>query len=762
MEKMAARTLFSALCGLSLGVASYETLYRIAATQTLDYDVALRGASPAWLALFCLCGAVFGIAVTALFDRAEAKGGLQANSWTLQKAASPLLALAAIPIFKPCFWTIIAYVAIASVSLFRILAAWPGGTPLPNRLRLSPASAWGLLLALVCFSSVYGYLLQLKTFNALYLGGDQDVFIDTVWQTLQGKPFYCDLLGRSLLGQHFDVGMVLILAPFIWLKPAMETLFAANAVALYIGAIGIFALARAKGCGLGEALALASVYALHPSLSSMTVCIFYGFHESNLLIMLVVFFFLALEKGRRKTAIAILLLSLSVKETAAIFWTCAGAALALDKERRPLGVAIALGSLAWFFALEGLIMPAISGAKYEFIDVYYGDLGSSVAQIALSPILKPWVFWPHLFRPANFLFLALFLLPAFITSSAKPRLYLGFAGILAFMFLKDSTGLCTINSWYQAEILGLLNIASVLGFVSLAGLGGAPPLNGLLSLGLPLERRLPSRGFAQAALAGALLAALLSFFLFALGCPFGKNSWAKKHIGTNVDFTEELENWDKLLPQDPEERISTSLRLRGHFLIRHKVSDLSRPPEETVLLDLDDNADVQVETFRRRLLLGQSHSIVAFDSFKGHTWLLFKKAERPAPQPKTTFKAELKDWERIGVPVCEDSIVSVRAAPQPPQQPDAKSGFRPVTLFFRLKEKVDCELSFLIVSSYEEGGRWRSPSTKVHFGLGATPAYLAEAGDCFQVQVDIPASGKASLKVDTIREGKPNTSLPPF
>lgn len=730
------------VCGFSLGFGAYSCLFRVCADDTLDYGVL---AYPIGWKSFAICG-VLGAALTlglqSLFSqRQKVEGSSEQSSWIFLSAIFPLLFLLLLIADTPSFPSMMACIFIISIACFRFMAAWPGKPPFEG-ITMSKLGTWFILLSMIAFSIVYGYLLQIDAYNTLNLCADWDIFLNVVDNTLRGNWFYCDMLGRSFFGQHFEPGMVLLLAPWIWLFRSAETLFAINAVALYIGGIGIYALARTKGCGRGEALILSAIYTLHPSLSAMTVCLFYGFHESQLVLPVVIFFFLSLEKGWRKTAIALLILSLSIKETVAPLWFCTGLVIALDKERRKLGFLIAVGSLAYFFLAEGVIIPAIAGAKYEYIDMYYANLGSSVMEIALSPILKPGVFWGLLLRYNNFYFLGLFLLPAFISSSYKWKYYLGFAGILGFLFLKGSNELTNINSWYQCEMLALLGVCSVFGFVSLSGLDGSQrPFPLAWGLG---KAAFPSKKLGHAALAGTFLAAALCFWMFALGCLFGKNHLVKANM-TAQDFTGDIERWKSYIPEGMP--LTCTTKIGAHFILSNQVSRLNSPLADYVFLDLADCLSLSdIERFWKRFLHDKAYSLIHFENIKSHVWLLFKKKAVHGASVQTTFKVSESEWNETGIKVADNGFVTVRVMTAngiPASQP----GLNPVFLFFRLDKGTDKDLMFRIKSiSYEE--RIHRISEMIFpFGFGSIPISAAEPGDTFQVGLELPSSGQFSLEV---------------
>ncbi len=748
------------LSGLSLGIASYACLGRVSGTQTLHYLLAVEQFDLTAWAASAAVGALLLFLLESRFLRAEQAHGEQAGGGKFRAAVWPLLTLLPIGLVQPEFPSLLFYVAVVSIVCYRLMAVWPGPSPF-ERLVLPRYAAWGLLSTFMAWSIVYAYLLQSRSYDALYLAWDWEAYFNTVDNTLKGNWFYCDLIGRNYLGQHFSPSIALILGPFIWLCRTVQTLFAVNAVFLYIGAIGLYALARAKQLGRGESLALSAIYILHPSLSSIATCLFYGFHDTNLAIPLVIFFFLALEKGWRKSAIALFLLTLLLKETVAIFWAFTGLAIAIERPRRKLGLAIAIGSAAYFLLTLKVIMPLFTnGVQYEFIGIYYGNLGNSITEIALSPIMKPGVFWGQLFRVTNLYFLALFMLPALITSVNRPRYFIGFIGILAFTFAKDSNETCTINSSYQSEILALLYVAAAYGLAKLAGFDGDASQKAPLAGGLGDAGR-PSRKLAHAALAASLLAAALCYQLFALGCPFGKNIWAKTRIDSSLDFTPDLKRWQAYIPQGST--LAASTAIGAHFLTRNTVHSLEFQPNcEYVLLDLNDGIDGKIEDYRRRLILSGRYSLVQFENVKRHAWLLFKREEPAAPLPKAVFKSSETQWERAGEILAENEFASAKIFLPPPEAKLAPPGSKAAMLLFRLKAKPDCDLVFDFTIKARETGMMPAPFLRIPFAHGILPAYMAEPGDCFQYATFLPEGEETELSLEIRNAIAPDPSKPPF
>ena len=154
------------------------------------------------------------------------------------------------------------------------------------------------------FSIIYAIFSILKMYSLSASGWDLGLQSQIMYTTLHGKLFYSNLLGFSLLQEHFSPFVFVILGVF-WLYQNPTTLLALQAVFVSIAAIPLYLFGRTflrlisskKNC-FDEILLLALVVAYF--LSSLTQgLIFFDFHIMSFLPFFFFLSFYAFFTGRK-------------------------------------------------------------------------------------------------------------------------------------------------------------------------------------------------------------------------------------------------------------------------------------------------------------------------------------------------------------------------------------------------------------------------------------------------------------------------------
>ncbi len=671
-----------------------------------------------------------------------------------ERALLPLLILAPACYFIKGFTTPIVFILVIGVCMLRIASIWPS-----RRLLCHGAVRWlggktTTSILFLCFAVfvLYGTIFQIRVYNAIFLSYDWCFYLDVVENTLQGKWFYSNVLGRNYMGQHFEPGTILLLIPYVFVFKSTTAFFLMNATVVGSGCLALYALAIRKGLGCIEALAVALMYLIFPSTSAMVPAIFYGFHETYLAIPLIALFFVALEERHLKTAVVLFALSLTIKETVAVFYIFMGPVLFIWGLRR-FGSFIFLASLVYFLVTIKLLIPWISGyTQYEFVTSYYGGLGKSMTEIALSPIMAPSVFWPSLLHPNNLLFLALLLVPVTALLTNYPLPLFGGVGLFVFICLKDDKQLVTINSWYQSEVVILVFIASV---YSLARVKERGPGVFLAFLLAGLKTKVLNRHGVRvrtALLISALCTSLLSFYFFNLFLPCGRNSWAKNIYSLSLqEYVREI--YSVIPPGVP---LNATHMIAAHFILRNTPC-FSDPPKDFVLIDFGDSLtnSPQWETFRRRLLLSPNYSLVAPVFSNGRFALVLRKSPRSS-QPKFTECLTDEQWQKTGIPfTINDASFSARYEKM---DNDCVQGTKLVKIHLRLMKALDHDVNVVACVSDVTQKKPNQSKLTLPFGNGLNPCYLSAYGDTFSFIVPIPAKGTFSLTVDIAHKPPPDFS----
>lgn len=267
-----------------------------------------------------------------------------------------------------------------------------------NIIFLLLAISINTLLLFAC-SSLRHILFQSNAF-------DLGIFDQAVYLISQGQTPISSYIGHHILGDH---------AALIWypiallykIYPSLYWLFAIQALALSLGAIPTWCLARQVGLNKRKANAIFCAYLLHPLIFNVNL---FDFHpEAIALPALLTAIWCAREKLFWWFCLNIIIV-LACKAVLSLTIAAMGVWLLGFEKRRLYGaLAIVLGT-AWFFIASGLIIPHFSGREVTGVE-RYSYLGNSVFEIIQNLILKPGLILGKIFNLANFGYLLLLFVP---------------------------------------------------------------------------------------------------------------------------------------------------------------------------------------------------------------------------------------------------------------------------------------------------------------------------------------------------------------
>jgi len=231
-----------------------------------------------------------------------------------------------------------------------------------------------------------------------------------IWNTSHGR--FVETLKQDALStrltDHVEPIFILVGTVF-WLWDDVRAILLLQAVAIALGAIPLFALARNK---LGEPLALgvSAAYLLNPSLQSATLT---EFHAIPLAVPLILWAFWAIDARRWRQFLIAALLVAAVKEEAALLaaglgvWAMWRVVISPQKTKRGLiiGAAVTIAALFWFVLATFVIVPAYGAEIHRTAQsVYferYGALGNSPLSIVKSIFTRPGLVWSVASEPAR-------------------------------------------------------------------------------------------------------------------------------------------------------------------------------------------------------------------------------------------------------------------------------------------------------------------------------------------------------------------------
>ncbi len=168
-----------------------------------------------------------------------------------------------------------------------------------------------------------------------------------------GLPFVTS--ERDVLLSHFVVHIspiFYLILPIYYIFPSPLTLQVAQAVVLASGIVPVVLLCRHFKLSGKATVLLSLIYALYPAITAGT---FYDMHENCFLTPLLLWLFFFFEKEKYIPMYVFALLTLAVKEDAAIYIVLFALFVIFSKKKYVHGAALALGAIAYFAIALGIL-----------------------------------------------------------------------------------------------------------------------------------------------------------------------------------------------------------------------------------------------------------------------------------------------------------------------------------------------------------------------------------------------------------------------
>jgi uncharacterized membrane protein len=286
--------------------------------------------------------------------------------------------------------------------------------------------------------------------------------VQAVWSTTHGRPLdVTDLSGdqTNRLGAHVDP-ILAAFAPLWWLWPSPVMLLVVQAVAVALGALPVFWLAR-KHLGsarLGTLFAL--VYLVYAPVQWLPLD---EFHPVAFACPLLLFAVWYLDEERPIAALPFLGLAALTKEEIPLVIAMLGVWYALARSQRLVGGALAVGGVAVGAFYLAIVIPHFrEGAAPAFYD-RYDAVGGSPAGIVETAVTDPLVVVRAVTEERDLAYLLQLALPLAGLFLAAPLLLLPALPELAANLLSDVSTQTSIEFHYTAPIAPFLVAGAILG-----------------------------------------------------------------------------------------------------------------------------------------------------------------------------------------------------------------------------------------------------------------------------------------------------------
>lgn len=216
---------------------------------------------------------------------------------------------------------------------------------------------------------------------------------------------------RDMLLSHFAVHFSPILyvaLPFYLLFPHPATLLAVQGLVVGSGVIPLYKLCKHFQLSNKKTAAVVFIYALHPSVIANN---FYYFHENCFLTVLLLWTFYFMEKKKNPAAFLFALLTMMVKEDAAVFILFFGLYLIFSNKDKYKGLFLSLMACFYFCLVMALMTMFGNGVMSYRYENFIFDEGGSLFSVILNIIKNPAYLLQQILTADKLEFLIQMLLP---------------------------------------------------------------------------------------------------------------------------------------------------------------------------------------------------------------------------------------------------------------------------------------------------------------------------------------------------------------
>ena len=303
-------------------------------------------------------------------------------------------------------------------------------------------------------------ILQYRAYNTGRF--DLGNMAQAVWSTAHGHPLeITNLQGEqvSRLGSHVDPILVAF-APLWWIWPSAAMLVAAQAVAIALGALPVFWLARKHLGSEQAALGFALAYLLYPAVQWLTLN---EFHPVALACPLLLYAFWYLDEERLWPFAIFAVLAALTKEEIPLVIAGMGVWYAISRRQWRIGGAIAVIGVCLTTISVELVLPHFNAGGSSSFYARYGELGHSPGGILRTAVTDPGKVLSAVFDRQGVHYLLDLVLPLLLLVVAAPVVLVAALPELGLNLLSATDTQSSIHHHYTAGLIPPLIVATVLG-----------------------------------------------------------------------------------------------------------------------------------------------------------------------------------------------------------------------------------------------------------------------------------------------------------
>jgi uncharacterized membrane protein len=325
--------------------------------------------------------------------------------------------------------------------------------PTAHALVLIAAAAW-----IAAFAAL-SVLRQKAFFTGRF---DMGNMVQAVWSTAHGHPLrMTDLHGAQIsrLAAHVDPILVAF-APLWWIWPSPDLLLVAQTIAIGVGALPVFWLAR-KHLRSGRAAAgFALAYLLYPATGWLALN---EFHPVALATPLLLFAFWYLDEDRLVPFVLCAVAASLCKEEIALIVAGFGIWYGISRRRWGVGGTIAALGLAWGIVAIAVVIPHFNDGQSSDFYGRYSEVGGSPGGIVKTALTHPVRIVEAAFSGRDLHYVWQLAMPLAFVFLLAPLVLVAALPELAINLLSAATTQTSIHFHYTAGLIAPLVAAAVLG-----------------------------------------------------------------------------------------------------------------------------------------------------------------------------------------------------------------------------------------------------------------------------------------------------------
>jgi uncharacterized membrane protein len=313
-------------------------------------------------------------------------------------------------------------------------------------------------------------------------GFDLAIYNQTLWNTIHGRLFANSINPPIYLSDHAEWPLIL-LAPLYALAPHPLTLVFFQAVALAIGAVPVWLIAKRFNPNLALRTLWTGLYLANPFVWNLALSEFHMIAFAIPLIFFAAWFYIEKKYWRFLPACVAILL---VREDMAFVVAGFGLMALIDTIRRRDCFAIARNDVLKFviipiamaivaFVLDKNIIAYFNpDGAYKFL-TYYSWLGASPFQVVMNALTHPWLVINHIATPKTLEVVLVCLLPFLFLPPRRPRwLLLALLPAAEFGLVGFGIDMIMVKMQYIAPFVPPLFLAAMDGHAALEQRGQTP------------------------------------------------------------------------------------------------------------------------------------------------------------------------------------------------------------------------------------------------------------------------------------------------